>query len=118
MFSYCKSLTFVNLSNFDTRNVEEMFSLFLDCDNLIGVDVSSFVTNNVIDIHLMFQGCPKLEFLNITNFELESRKINFYFNMFDDDVNLHLYIKSSLYYLIIDENYFLQKIDRNVTIVP
>ena len=77
--------------------------------------MSSFVTNNVRDIHLMFSGCISLEYLDITNFELDSRKLGYYYDMFEDDVNLHLIIRRNLYYIIYDENPFLRRI--NVTIV-
>ncbi len=48
----------------DTRNVTNMFQMFLDCQNLI--NISNFNTNNVINMKSMFMRCQNLT--NIPNF--------------------------------------------------
>ena len=38
MFSGCKSLTNINLSNFNTQNVENMSNTFLTCESLTNIN--------------------------------------------------------------------------------
>ena len=44
MFYGCKLLTSLNLSNFNTKNVFSLQSLFKSCSNLSYIDISSFET--------------------------------------------------------------------------
>lgn len=49
MFLYCDSLTSLDLTSFDTTNVEKMEMMFIcDTDNLKEIDLSSFDMTNVI----------------------------------------------------------------------
>ena len=68
MFSGCSSLTFVNLSNFNTNNVEDMSYLFYGCSNLNSLDLSNFNTNKVTDMSCIFSNCSSLISLNLSNF--------------------------------------------------
>ena len=117
MFAYCYQLEFINLSNFNTQNIDAMFMLFFDCRNLKRVDISSFDTSNVIYFHEMFEGCINLEFLNITHFIFNEDIVYMYQSMFDDDANLHLNITADFYYRIIDQNEYLYDIEENITII-
>ena len=119
MFSYCNSLEFVNLSNFDTRKVENMVMLFFACRSLKSVDVSSFDTSIVQNMHNIFDGCINLDFLNITNFVYNSRTSisNGYLDMFQEDAKLHLFISNDFYTKILGQNPYLKVIDENVTII-
>ena len=47
MFSYCSSLTSLNLSNFNTNNVNIMSGMFSHCSSLTSLDFYNFNTNNV-----------------------------------------------------------------------
>ena len=87
----------------------------MDCKNLRRIHISSFNTERAFNMNYMFNGCPKLEFLNITTFEFNMQES--YYNIFDDDENLHLIITADFYYHIIDANEYLIVIDENVTIV-
>ena len=42
MFEQCNSLTFINLSSFDTRKLIAMGNMFYNCSNLESLDLSSF----------------------------------------------------------------------------
>ena len=117
MFANCKKLEFLDVSSFDTRNVEEMYSTFMDCHSLTSIDISNFDVRNVIELDYMLYNCPKLEFLNLTNFELDMDIVENCENIFDNDVNLHLIIKSELYYNIIEYNDWLNIIYENITII-
>ncbi|MBR4729938.1 MAG: BspA family leucine-rich repeat surface protein [Prevotella sp.] len=72
MFYACRSLTALDLSNFDTHNVvtfggekESNFGyvpgMFTDCDKLTVLDLSSFSTAKVKTMNVMFSECWNLE---------------------------------------------------------
>ena len=42
MFKYCKSLTNLDLSSFNTTNVTNMSHMFYRCESLTNLDLSSF----------------------------------------------------------------------------
>ena len=68
MFSRCSSLSLINLSSFNTNNVKDMFSLFHGCSSLKSIDLSSFNTTNVNNMRSMFNGCSSLEWINLSSF--------------------------------------------------
>ena len=65
MFRGCSSLTTLDLSNFDTTNVEYMELMFYDCASLTSLDLSSFDTTNVTTMSSMFLNCYKLSNLTL-----------------------------------------------------
>ena len=69
MFYYCSSLTELNVSNFDTSEVEDMDSMFANCSNLTTLDLSDFDTSNVTDMSHMFFYCTNLIELDLSNFD-------------------------------------------------
>ena len=69
MFSYCSSLTELDLSNFDTSNVTNMRGMFDNCGNLTSLDLSNFDTSNVTDMNSMFYYCQSLTSLDLSGFE-------------------------------------------------
>ena len=36
-------LTYIDVSNFDTKNVTDMSNMFYGCNNLINIDLSKFI---------------------------------------------------------------------------
>ena len=68
MFSGCSSLTSLDLSHFDTQNVEVMIEMFKNCESLTSLDISNFQTQNVENMKGMFAGCKKLTYLDISGF--------------------------------------------------
>ena len=44
MFEGCKSLIYLNISNFNTSLVENMQNMFRECKNLLYLDLSNFDT--------------------------------------------------------------------------
>jgi len=68
MFSGCYSLTNINLSNFNTNKVIDMSGMFNECSGLTNIDLSNFNTNNVTDMSCMFSGCSGLTKINLSNF--------------------------------------------------
>ena len=61
MFSECGSITSLDLSNFDTRNVIDMGAMFIHCSGLTSLDLSGWDTSNVTDMDSMFFDCLYLE---------------------------------------------------------
>ena len=47
MFSYCKSLSSIDISNFNTQNVTNMEYMFYECNSLSSIDLSNFNTKNI-----------------------------------------------------------------------
>ena len=65
MFSVCSSLKSINLSSFNTNNVNNMREMFSRCSSLESIDLSSFNTTNVDNMHGMFYYCSYLKKENI-----------------------------------------------------
>ena len=55
MFYECGNLNYLNLSNFNTKNVTNMSYMFYKCNNL---DLSSFNTDNATNMNGILYGCP------------------------------------------------------------
>ena len=69
MFCGCGSLRNLNLSSFDTSNVQVMKSMFEGCRLLGTLDLSSFDTSNMVNMCRMFSGCDILWNLNLSSFD-------------------------------------------------
>ena len=80
MFSYCKSLTSLDISGFDTSKVTDMSNMFNNCKSLTSLDVSGFDTSKVTDMSDMFYDCNILTSLNVSNFD--TSKVTNISNMF------------------------------------
>ena len=63
-------MTSIDLSTFDTSNVNNMFGLFYNCTSLTDVNVLSFVFPKITKIDCMFEGCKSLEVVDLSNFDL------------------------------------------------
>ena len=68
MFSSCSSLNSIDLSSFNTTNVNNMSGMFSDCDSLKSIDLSSFNTTNVNNMSYMFSRCYSLESIDLSSF--------------------------------------------------
>ena len=80
MFYNCKTLTELDVSNFDTSNVTTMKSMFYNCSSLASLDASNFNTSNVTDMSTMFYNCSSLASLDVSNFD--TGKVTDMSNMF------------------------------------
>ena len=68
-FLNCSKLGDLDLSNFDTSNVEVMGKMFFGCQNLKKIKFpDNFNTSNVTDIACMFFYCSSLETLDLSTF--------------------------------------------------
>ena len=68
MFEECNSLESINLSSFNTSNVNNMSGMFFYCQSLKSIDLSSFNTSKVKNMKIMFCGCSSLESIDLFNF--------------------------------------------------
>ena len=81
MFEDCSSLTSLNLSNFDTSKVTNMFKMFFFCSALTKLDLSNFNTSKVTDMTSMFISCSSLTNLDLSNFD--TSKVTRMYSMFN-----------------------------------
>ena len=65
MLAGCSSLKSIDLSSFNTNNVNNMRCMFSECSSLKSIDLSSFNTTNVEDMGCMFYGCSSLKKENV-----------------------------------------------------
>ena len=76
MFSGCSSLTSLNLSNFNTNNVNNMSHMFSNCSSLTSLNLSNFNTNNVTDMRSMFYNCSSLTSLDTKDEKILKQRKN------------------------------------------
>ena len=70
MFKNCKSLKSLNLNNFDISNVYNLYAVFYNCQNLISLNLSNFIPKkNISSTSEMFYNCKSLELINLSNFD-------------------------------------------------
>ena len=71
MFNQCFKLKEIKgLNKFITNNVNNMYGMFNECTDLEYLDLSNYSTENVIDLSYMFNKCDKLKYLNLLNFSI------------------------------------------------
>ncbi len=86
MFSGCSSLTSIDLSHFDTHNVDGMWRMFQNCTSLTSVDISNFNTDNLNSMSNMFEGCTNLSSIALPS--LENPKLQSLGRMFRECLSL------------------------------
>ena len=59
MFYFCSKLIYLNISNFNTNNVNNMSYMFSYCSSLTSLNLSNFNTNNVKYMSGMFSDLKK-----------------------------------------------------------
>ena len=74
MFSNCSSLQSINLASFNTLNVKNMNNMFCECSSLKSIDLSSFNTTNVKDMKGMFSNCSSLKSIDLSSFNTTNVK--------------------------------------------
>ena len=79
MFFYCKAEE-IDVSEFNTTNVTNMYQMFSYCSSLTSLDLSSFNTSKTTNMSYLFDDCTKLKNLNISNFDFTN--VTIYTNMF------------------------------------
>lgn len=80
LFIYCKTVTSLDLTDWDTSNVVDMSYLFYDCNALIDLKIANWDTGNVKSFASMFNWCNALPSLDITNWHTHAvENISFMF---------------------------------------
>ena len=103
MLEGCSSLTSVDLTNFNTKLVITMIFMFSRCSSLTTLDLSFFDTSSVTRMDSMFSHCSSLTSLNLSNFNISS--VISMDSMFYECINLE--------YISLD-NFDKRKIRRNM----
>ena len=87
MFGGCSKITSLNLSNIDTSKVDTLKNMFFECSELIYLDISNFDTSKVKYIDSIFSGCSKLSSLDLSSFIFNNESITVH-SMFCNSENL------------------------------
>jgi len=82
-FEGCRNLIWLNISNWDTSNVESMKRMFSVCRNIKRLNLLNFSTHKVKKIEGMFEYCQKLIALNTSNFDLDNTMLSSIRKMFN-----------------------------------
>lgn len=72
LFESCEKLASVNVSNWDTGCVTNMFTTFSKCYALKNLDVSNWETGNVKTMRSTFQVCLALESLELSKWDVHN----------------------------------------------
>ena len=72
MFHNCKSLRSLNIKNFNTSTVKNMSWMFGYCNSLTEIDVSKFNTSSVKNMSNMFYNCAEIIELDLHNFDTKN----------------------------------------------
>ena len=80
MFLYCQAEE-IDVSEFNTTNVTNMYQMFSGCSSLTNLDVSSFNTSNVTNMNNMFEECEALTSLDLSGFN--TSKVTYMSSMFE-----------------------------------
>ena len=80
MFLYCQAEE-IDVSEFNTTNVTNMYQMFSGCSSLTNLDVSSFNTSNVTNMNNMFEECEALTSLDVSGFN--TSKVTYMSSMFE-----------------------------------
>ena len=73
MFNGCSELTSIKI-NFIGEKLLVSFYMFKDCNKLTSIDLSSLVGENIKNIDSMFDSCNNLKFIDLSNFNTSSVK--------------------------------------------
>ena len=95
MFSNCKNLSSLDLSNFNTEKVTDMNKMFYNCNKLSSLDLSNFNTEKVTNMSGMFFGCSALTTIYASD-NFKTDKVTVSSNMFGGCTNLKGYDSSKI----------------------
>ena len=84
MFNGCTNLKKITFGNIDTSSVKNMKQLFFHCESLTSLDLSNFVTSSVTTFYETFSNCKILTSLDVSTFDT-SNAVDMY------DMFAHLY---------------------------
>lgn len=78
VFYNCNKITTESLQNIvskiDTSNVTSMESTFENCKSVTRLDLTNFNTSKVTDMYSMFDGCDSMEYIDLSSFDMSKVK--------------------------------------------
>ena len=72
MFKNCENIVKIDLSNFDTSEIEDMEGMFHGCTKLRSINFGNINTEKVIKMNKMFYNCISLETLDLSKFNTQA----------------------------------------------
>ena len=72
LFYECNTLTQLDLSNWDTGNIQYMIATFDGCNNLTELNCSTWNTSKVYNMQLAFYNCNSLETIPVRDWDTRS----------------------------------------------
>lgn len=72
LFLDCSNLKHVDVSDWDTSNIINMFMMFRNCNLLLSLDVSKWDVSSVTNMSQMFNPCYNLETLDVSNWDVSN----------------------------------------------
>lgn len=72
LFYECNALTQLDLSNWDTGNIQYMIATFDGCNNLTELNCSTWNTSRVYNMQLAFYNCNSLETIPVRDWDTRS----------------------------------------------
>ena len=72
LFYECNALTQLDLSNWDTSNIQYMIATFDGCNNLTEVNCSTWNTSKVYNMQLAFYNCNSLETIPVRDWDTKN----------------------------------------------
>ena len=73
MFQYCTSVRELNISKFDTMNVNSMARMFDGCNVLYDLTLPEhFVTSSVVDISYLFNECQQMVAFDVSDWDVSN----------------------------------------------
>lgn len=72
LFYECNALTQLDLSNWDTGNIQYMIATFDGCNNLTELNCSTWNTSKVYNMQLAFYNCNSLETIPVRDWDTRS----------------------------------------------
>jgi surface protein len=72
MFYACIYLKALDISNFNTAKVTNMYEMFYMCEQIESLDLSNFNTAKVTSMGSMFNQCKKLKSLDLSSFDTKN----------------------------------------------
>ena len=77
MFSGCKNVGVLDVSRFDTYQVEDMSHMFDGCKNVEQLNTENFDWTYVADLSYMFYNCAKIVKLDLARLEENNTALEF-----------------------------------------
>ena len=77
MFLNCNKLIQLDLSNWNTKKITDIYQTFRNCSSLTRLDLSNWDTKNVYEVYEAFGNCPNLYKIKIFNKQTALKLINY-----------------------------------------